>query len=124
LEVVDSVWCDYDFDVEHNTADGSSAAGVIVGPQLPMAALADVTVRLESAGVVTGLGHGSDAGGHPAHALSWLVAALAGHDRGLQPGDIVITGGLTAAVPLAPGGLVQATFEHASMAPTTVSVSR
>ncbi len=124
LEIVDSVWLDYDFDVEHNTADGSSAAGVVVGPELPMAALADVEVRLESAGVVTGRGHGSDAGGHPAYALSWLADSLAGHDRGLQPGDIVITGGLTTAVPLGPGGSVQATFEHASMGSITVSVSR
>jgi len=34
LEVVDSVFPDYKFRLEDNTADGSSAAQVVVGPTL------------------------------------------------------------------------------------------
>jgi 2-keto-4-pentenoate hydratase len=124
LEIVDSVWVDYVFDVEHNTADGSSAAGVVIGRELPMDVLGEVAVRLDCDGSEQGRGRGSDAAGHPASALGWLVGALVGHPRGLQPGDIVITGGLTAAVPLTPGGIVLATFEHPAMSPVTVSVRR
>jgi 2-keto-4-pentenoate hydratase len=123
LEVVDSVWADYVFDIEHNTADGSSAAGVVVGAELPKQVLAEITVSLSRDGADVGRGRGSDAGGHPALGLAWLAQALAGHDRRLTPGDIVITGGLTAAVPLSPGSRVQATFEHASIDPVRVEVT-
>ena len=34
LEVVDSIWLDYRFTAAQNTADGSSASGVVVGPVL------------------------------------------------------------------------------------------
>jgi 2-keto-4-pentenoate hydratase len=124
LEIVDSVWDAYDFDVEHNTADGSSAAGVVIGPELPLDVLGEIDVRLLAGGIEAGVGRGSDAGGHPARALAWLVEALHEHHRGLRPGDIVITGGLTAAVPLNPGGFVQATFDHTSMSTATVGVRR
>ena len=36
LEIVDSVWAGYRFTLEDNTADGSSAAWVAVGPSLPL----------------------------------------------------------------------------------------
>jgi 2-keto-4-pentenoate hydratase len=124
LEIVDSVWEGYEFDVEHNTADGSSAAGVVVGAELPLDVLGEIEVRLHRDDGEPSRGRGSDAAGHPALALRWLAGALHGHPRGLLPGDLVITGGLTAAVPLSPGGLVHATFEHASMSPVTVGVRR
>ena len=125
LEIVDSVWVDYEFDVEHNTADGSSAAGVVIGPELPLDVLGEVEVRLVSGGTEVGRGRGSDAAGHPAQALAWLVEALLDHPRGLRAGDVVITGGLTAAVPVDPGGSVHATFDHASMSSAvTVGVRR
>jgi hypothetical protein len=38
LEIVDSVWSGYRFTLEDNTADGSSAAWVVVGPPLPLVA--------------------------------------------------------------------------------------
>ena len=46
LEVVDSVWRDYRFSLELNTADGSSAAGVALGPPLRLDNLAALPVRL------------------------------------------------------------------------------
>jgi 2-keto-4-pentenoate hydratase len=124
LEVVDSVWCDYRFDLEHNTADGSSAAGVVLGPELPLDDLDLVGVQLRVDGNATGEGLGADAAGHPAAALAWLVGALAATGESLAPGDIVITGGLTAAVPLDPGGLVLASFTHPSGVTRDVAVRR
>ena len=124
LEVVDSVWCDYLFDLEHNTADGSSAAYVVLGPEIELTQVADVAVELSVGDTVTGLGHGRDAAGHPAAALAWLVTDLASRGTVLEPGDVVITGGLTAAVPLARGGSVRACFRPPSGPPVTVSVSR
>ena len=111
LEVVDSVWRDYRFTLELNTADGSSAAGVVLGPPLPLDDLGACPVRLLRNGATVGTGTGEAAMGHPLHALEWLVAALG--DDALRPGDVVLTGGLTAAVPVEPGDTVEALFATA-----------
>lgn len=105
LEVVDSIWRDYRFTLELNTADGSSAAGVVLGPPLPLDALDTLPVRLTRNGVVVGEGTGAAAMGHPLRALEWLRERVA-----LGPGDVVITGGLTAAVPIGAGDVVVAEF--------------
>ncbi|MFI5099048.1 MAG: 2-keto-4-pentenoate hydratase [Actinomycetes bacterium] len=111
LEVVDSVWTGYRFRIEDNTADGSSAAWVVVGPALPMNDLAAVSVSLARNGAVCGSGTGADAGGHPAAGLAWLAARLAERGQAVEAGALVITGGLTAAVPLEPGDEVRGSFE-------------
>lgn len=110
LEVVDSVWRDYRFRIEDNTADGSSAAYVVLGPALDAADLSTVPVQLRVDGDTVSTGTGAAAMGHPLDALAWLADELAKRGGGLQAGDLVITGGLTAAVPLRPGGVVQAVF--------------
>lgn len=124
LEVVDSVWTAYAMDLEHNTADGSSAAHVVVGPPLPLEALDEVGVTLYRNGSAVGTGAGRDALGHPAAALAWLTEAASRHGTALRAGDLVLTGGLTAAVPLEPGDVVHAEFEHPAMSERRVSVRR
>lgn len=120
LEVVDSVWTDYRFAIEHNTADGSSAAYVVFGPSISRRDLASTPVRLFHNGSEVATATGAAASGHPLAGVAWLVTALADAGQVLRAGEVVITGGLTAAVPIAPGDHVQATFE----ADTVVSVSR
>lgn len=124
LEVVDSVWTAYAMDLEHNTADGSSAAHVVVGPPLPLDALDEITVTFRRNGAVVGSGSGSAALGHPAAALAWLTEAAAQRGTPLFAGDLVLTGGLTAAVPLEPGDVVHAEFEHPTMSERRVAVRR
>ena len=111
LEIVDSVWTDYRFRIEDNTADGSSAAGVVTGGELPLDRIGDVAVTLEVDGVSVGHGHGRDASGHPADGVVWLVARLAERGERLAAGDLVITGGLTAAAPLAEGSEITGVFD-------------
>jgi 2-keto-4-pentenoate hydratase len=124
LEVVDSVWDGYRFDLEHNTADGSSAAFVVTGAPLALDAVADVEVTLHRNGAVVGSGRGSAAMGHPAAALAWLTGELAARGESLAAGQIVITGGLCAAVPLELGDVVHADFEHPSSGTGRVAVRR
>jgi 2-keto-4-pentenoate hydratase len=120
LEVVDSVWTGYRFRLEDNTADGSSAAWFVLGPPLPATGLPDVAVELSSAssGVLTG--SGADADGHPLRGLAWLALRLAERGEQFHPGDVVITGGLTRAVPL--DGRVAARFTPPGGAAVEVSV--
>ncbi|MDD7936900.1 hypothetical protein PHK61_00525 [Actinomycetospora lutea] len=109
LEVVDSVWRDYRFTLAANTADGSSAAGVVVGEELD-GDLAALTVELRRDGVPAATGSGDAAMGHPHRALDWLRGELARRGETLRTGDLVITGGLTRAIGLPPGSTVEARF--------------
>ncbi|MEO6570657.1 MAG: fumarylacetoacetate hydrolase family protein, partial [Ilumatobacteraceae bacterium] len=111
LEVVDSAFTDYRFRIEDNTADGSSAAGVVVGDEIDLGTIVDVDVRLLVDGVEVGRGRGRDASGHPADGVVWLVRRLAAQGRAIRAGDVVITGGLTAAHALVPGGRITAVFD-------------
>lgn len=120
LEVVDSVWDAYRFTLEDNTADGSSAAGVVLGDELAIGTIDAVEVILLVDGEPVGTGRGSDASGHPADGVVWLVEQLAARGDGIRAGDIVITGGLTRAAALEPGGTIVARFEPS----IRVSVSR
>jgi 2-keto-4-pentenoate hydratase len=108
LEIVDSVWRDYRFTLELNTADGSSAAGVVLGPELAPEGLDALAVVLRRDGEVVGEATGAAAMGHPLAALDWLAGELSRRGERLRPGDLVITGGLTSAVALDPGTEVTA----------------
>lgn len=120
LEVVDSVYTGYRFRLEDNTADGSSAAQVVIGPPIRSAALDTLGVELLHNSAHVAAATGAAASGHPAAGVVWLVARLAERGQRLEAGQIVITGGLTAAVALMPGDTVSACFGDA----TTVAVSR
>jgi 2-keto-4-pentenoate hydratase len=119
LEVVDSVWDGYRFRLEDNTADGSSAAFVVLGGPLT-GSLDLVRVGLTRNGVSLGTAAGAAASGHPAAGVRWLAGELASRGERLAAGDLVLTGGLLAAVPLEPGDLVTATFDERA----TVEVRR
>ncbi len=120
LEVVDSVWTDYRFRIEDNTADGSSAAGVVLGPELALDLIDTVHVTLSVDGEPVGSGVGSDASGHPADGVVWLIERLRANGLDLEVGAIVITGGLTAAAWLHAGSVVCADFSTGC----SVSVAR
>lgn len=120
LEVVDSVWTAYRFRLEDNTADGSSAAGVVLGPEIPLDTIETVEVTLLVDGEPAGAGRGSDASGHPADGIVWLVEQLAGRGEQLRAGDVVITGGLTRAAALEPGSTIEGSFSTGA----SVSVTR
>ncbi|MEP7113345.1 MAG: fumarylacetoacetate hydrolase family protein, partial [Ilumatobacteraceae bacterium] len=110
-EIVDTVWTDYRFRIEDNTADGSSAAFICIGAPIPIATIDTVTVELRRNGDPVGHGVGADASGHPALSVVWLVAQLAQHGTGITAGDIVITGGLTQAVDFVRGDVIDALYD-------------
>lgn len=120
LEVVDSIWTGYRFRLEDNTADGSSAAWFVLGPQLFGHRLPEVRVELGSASFGVQTGSGADADGHPLRGVAWLAARLAERGEQLQAGNVILTGGLTRAVPL--DGRVHARFTQPGGPPVKVSV--
>jgi 2-keto-4-pentenoate hydratase len=110
LEVVDSIWAGYRFRLEDNTADGSSAAWVVVGAAVPTDDLPGLGVELMVDGVCVATSTGAAASGHPAAGVAWLAEQLGRRGAALEPGQLVITGGLTAAHPLLPGSHIAASF--------------
>lgn len=107
LEIVDPRWESYDFDWYDNTADGSSAAAYVVGA-FRRSAVPPERFRLSmSTGEVSRQGLGEAAMGSPAEAVAYLVRQLHNQGTALQPGMIVLTGGVTAPMDLAAGVTVR-----------------
>lgn len=112
IEVVDPRWVSYDFTWLDNTADNSSASGVMIGsPTTEGLAnqqdVAGVTVEF-SDGTATRRGEGSAAMGSPAEAVAWLARSLADEGERIEQGQWVFTGGLTAPFDVTAGGLYTA----------------
>ena len=112
IEVADSRYAE-PFRLVDSVADNAGAARVVLGAPRKPTELADLHVL----GCVFGFPGGFDtaaggaAMGHPAAALAWLAGALAARDDRIEPGTVVLTGGLTAAVPLRAGDRLTAEFD-------------
>jgi 2-oxo-3-hexenedioate decarboxylase/2-keto-4-pentenoate hydratase len=111
IDVLDSRYAGYDFTLPDVVADNASAARAVLGGV--RRAVDGIDLRLvgcvlEQGGRVRATAAGAAALGHPAAAVAWLVRALARRGRGLATGDVVLSGGLTEAVPVAPGDVVVA----------------
>jgi 2-keto-4-pentenoate hydratase len=106
FEIVQCHYPRWDMAPADAIADAGLHALLVVGERVEMTrarapALADVEVELWQGGKLAGRGQGSHALGGPLRALSWLLR-LPGM-TGLRSGDIVTTGTLTAAHPIAAG---------------------
>ena len=114
VEVLDSRYRDYRFTMADVVADNTSAGRYLVGAPVPVAGidLRLVGVVLEHNGEVVATASGSASLGHPAAAVAWLVRALAAEGEGLLAGEVVLSGGLTAAVPVGPGDVVVASIDR------------
>ena len=101
----------YAFTLADLVADNASAARLVLGGVRQ--AVDGIDLRLvgcvlELGGQVRATAAGAASLGHPAAAVAWLVRALHRRGRGLAAGDVVLSGGLTEAVPVAPGDVVVA----------------
>jgi 2-oxo-3-hexenedioate decarboxylase len=114
IEVLDSRYRDYRFSMTDVVADNTSAGRFVVGAPVPPAGidLRLVGVVLEKNGEVVATASGAASLGHPAAAVAWMVRAMAAEGEGLAAGDVVLSGGLTAAVPVAPGDVVVASIDR------------
>jgi 2-keto-4-pentenoate hydratase len=67
---------------------------------------------LEKNGELVATAAGAAVMGHPAAAVAWLVRALARRGQGLRAGHVVMAGGMTEAIAVAPGDTVVARFDR------------
>jgi len=113
LEIIDSRIQDWRIGLVDTIADNASSGAVVLGSH-PVA-LGEIELRL--AGVVlrrnaevVGTGAGGAVLGSPLVALTWLANTLGARGTSLESGHVVLSGSCTAAVPVAAGDSVTATF--------------
>jgi 2-keto-4-pentenoate hydratase len=115
VDVLDSRYAGYTFTFNDVTADNASSAGFVLGGTALDPYGIDLRLTgcvLEKNGELVATAAGASVMGHPAAAVAWLVRKLAGRGRGLEAGHVVMAGGMTEAVPVAPGDTVVATFDR------------
>lgn len=113
MELVDSRYLDFKFTLNDVVADNSSAAGLVIGPWCsPTQDLSNLGVVLEVNGMVIETASTAAILGHPVRALVAAARLAAEAGETLHPGDIVMSGGLTAAYSISPGETVRATLQN------------
>ena len=114
VEVMDSRYSDR-FRLPDSVADNAGAARVVLGsrPRRPsdLEDLRLIGCVFRSRGEVVGTAAGGAVMGDPAAAVAWLVNVLAARGEHLPARSVVLSGGLTASVPLRAHTTVSAEFD-------------
>ena len=109
LEIIDSRYENFNFDLKSVIADNTSAAAWVVGdptPYRPGMDLAHCGIVLSVNGTVESAVSGAAVLGHPAQSVAMLANMLAQQGRHLPAGALILTGGASAAVAVKPGDRV------------------
>ncbi len=111
-EVIDSRYRDFRFTVGDVLADNASSAAYVVGETSHGTEIDLVNERVDVLvdGEVVQTATGADVLGHPAEALALAANDLARRGLTIEPGWIVLTGGMSDAVPAVPGSTVECRF--------------
>jgi 2-oxo-3-hexenedioate decarboxylase len=113
VDVLDSRYASFQFTLTDVVADNASAGAFYLGPvarrpdDLEDLRLLGCVVRVDGEVVMTAAG--AAVMGHPAASVAWLANQLASEGERLRAGQLIFSGGVTAPVPVVPGGSV--TFE-------------
>jgi 2-keto-4-pentenoate hydratase len=113
IEVIDSRIEGWRIKLVDTIADNASSAAVVIGEQIDWAdtpTLREVGCAFYRNDELIAEGVGTAVMGDPINALAWLARLLASQGRRLKRDEVVIPGALTAAIPVASGATVRATF--------------
>lgn len=114
-EVIDSRYQDFKFTAGDVIADNASSAAFVTGPVCLRPTDLDLTleaVLVEVGGAIRDSATGAAVQGHPGEALALAANELAKRGLAIEPGWIVLTGGMTDAVPIPPGAAVSFHFTN------------
>lgn len=104
MEIIDSRYLNFKFDLKSVVADNCSAARFVAGAR--KSPVTDLDLRtlgfvLEKNGQVVALGAGAAVLGHPAASVAMLANMLAERGEEIPAGTFIMTGGVTEAVSVA-----------------------
>lgn len=106
IEVIDSRYRDFKFDLKSVVADNTSAARFVAGGQ-PLAVdgvdLRTLGIVLEKNGRPVAFGAGAAVLGHPAAAIAMLANHLGARGESIPAGSLILSGGITEAVAVEAG---------------------
>jgi 2-oxo-3-hexenedioate decarboxylase len=114
VEVIDSRYENFKFDLPSVIADNSSSSRYVTGgrPRDPKDMdLRTIGVVIERNGEIQALGASAAVLNHPANAIVMLVRHLAERGQSLPAGSFVMTGGITEAIPVSRGDNIIARFQ-------------
>jgi 2-keto-4-pentenoate hydratase len=115
LEIIDSRVTDWRIKLVDTIADNASSAGLVLGSSpVPVTGidLALVGCVFRHNGRIVQTGAGAAVLGSPLHAATWLANTLTARGVELAAGQVILTGSVTAAVPVVAGDTVNATFDR------------
>ena len=124
MEIIDSRIADWRIRLADTVADLASNGAMALSSRI--VPLGDLDTRLigmtlTRGGELVDTGAGAAALGDPVAVVAWLANTLGEHGVALEPGHLILTGALHAAVPLTPGDVFRAEFDR--LGPVTVRVS-
>jgi len=115
IEIIDSRFRDYSFALPDVVADNASSSAFAVGSSAVSPDGLDLELEaclFSVDGEVVDSATGAAVQGHPAEALALAANALSQRGIAIEAGWIVLTGGMTDAVPLTPGQVISAEFTN------------
>jgi 2-keto-4-pentenoate hydratase len=111
LEIVDSRIQDWKLSIVDTIADNGSSGMAVLGSTPIDPTDVDprtVSCELTKNGTVTETGTGAAVLGSPFKALAWLANTIGALGVCLEPGQVVLSGSMTRAIPIAPGDIITA----------------
>ena len=106
VEIVDSRIADWKIKLVDTIADNASFGGFTLGPwdrNVSAVDLSTLFMKISHNGAPAAEGPASAVMGHPALSAAWLANKLCEFNVALEPGDILISGGITKMLPVKGG---------------------
>ena len=114
VEIIDSRYRDFKFDLKSVIADNTSASRFVVGGRARNADELDLRtlgVVLEKNGEIVAMAAGAAVMGHPAAAIAALANHLGARGQEIPAGTFIMTGGVTEAIAVKAGDSVNVRFQ-------------
>ena len=114
VEIIDSRYRDFKFDLKSVIADNTSASRFVVGGR--SRSIEDVDLRtlgvvLEKNGKIVAMAAGAAVLGHPAAAVAMMANHLGTRGQEIPAGTLILTGGVTEAIAVEAGDSVSVRFQ-------------
>ncbi len=115
IEIIDSRIADWRISLLDTVADNASSGAFVIGQSPVPLDRIDLSLTgcvLRRNGRIVATGAGAAVLGSPLHAAAWLANELIGRGAQLDAGHVILTGSITASIPVQAGDAVTASFDH------------
>jgi 2-keto-4-pentenoate hydratase len=115
IEIIDSRIANWKISLLDTVADNASSGGFVLGQSPVLVDQLDLSLTgcvLRKNGRIVATGAGAAVLGSPLNSATWLANELIGRGAELEPGHVILTGSITAAIPVAAGDAVTASFDR------------